>query len=101
MADRSAKRRRELERQREKRRQLARETQAAQARAAAVKDRRQRTRHQIQAAALFALAAVIAVTHFFEHAGTIQIASQGLEDLLLGFPMAAVLALLGAIRLGT
>ena len=101
MANRTGRRRRELERHRGKRRQRARETQAAQVRAAAVKARQRQKRHRIEAAALFALAAIIAITHFFEHAGTLQIASQGLEDLLLGYPMAAVLAIFGAIRLGT
>lgn len=94
-------RQRELERQRATRGRRAHETQRAQAEAAARTNLQRRRQHKIQGALLITLGAVIAVLHVFEHAGTVALMSQGLEDLLLGFPMAALLTLLGLIRLGT
>lgn len=49
---------------------------------------------------IWALAVVMAVTHFFEHAGTLRIMSPGLEDLFIGWPMAAVLGIVGAVAYG-
>jgi di/tricarboxylate transporter len=96
-----ARRRHELERQREARRRSARETQAAQARATARRDLQRRTRHRVEGAVLVSLAIVIAVAHLFEHSGSLVLMSQGLEDLLIGFPTAALLAIIGLVRLGT
>jgi di/tricarboxylate transporter len=50
---------------------------------------------------LVSLAIVIAVAHLFEHSGSLVLMSQGLEDLLIGFPTAALLAIIGLVRLGT
>ena len=50
---------------------------------------------------MFAVAAVLAVSHVFEHFGTFQLMSPGLEDLLIGWPMAGMLAVSGAIIYGT
>lgn len=55
----------------------------------------------MQAYALWAIAAILAIGHFFEHAQVFQLMSPGLQDLLIGWPMAGLLALLGAIRYGT
>ncbi len=49
---------------------------------------------------LLALAAVVAFTHVLEHLGVIQVFTPGLEDLLIGFPTAGLLAVVGGIALG-
>ena len=49
---------------------------------------------------LWIVAAVMAVAHFFEHAGTFRVMANGAQDLLLGWPMAAMLALVGAVTYG-
>lgn len=79
----------------------ARQAQEAQAEADA-RRRRYRSRRQRRIAAwtLFTLAIVIAVTHLLEHAGAFQVMSPGLQDLLIGYPAAAVLAVLGGVVLG-
>lgn len=93
------------EKQERKRREAARavqasETQKQQAEAAARRAFQEtRKRHAI-AYGLFAVAAVIAVSHFFEHAGLIQPLPPALADLLIGWPMAALLALVGGIVYG-
>ncbi len=97
----SRRRQRELGRQRDTRQRRAHATQQAQAHAAAKKAHQREGRHRIEAICLFVLAGIIAITHGFEHAGTIQLFNQGLEDLLLGFPMALLLTILGFVRLGT
>lgn len=48
---------------------------------------------------LVVLAVVVVATHFFEHMGMIGFASQGVEDLIAGFPMGLVLGVVGAIVL--
>jgi hypothetical protein len=48
---------------------------------------------------LFGLAVVVAVSHIAEHGGLLRFFSPGLEDRLIGYPTAAVLAILGAILL--
>ena len=50
---------------------------------------------------MWAVAAVMAVGHFFEHTGTIHLMSSGLQDLLVGWPMAGAIAVVGAIVYGT
>lgn len=80
----------------------AKETQVAQAKAASVKKltpsayRRQR----ILGWSLVGLALFIFVTHLLEHLQIIKVAPQGVEDLLIGFPMAALLGIAAAIILG-
>ena len=59
-----------------------------------------RRHHHIAAFALWGGAVVVAVTHFFEHLNLFQVMSSGLEDLLIGWPMAIVAALVGAIVWG-
>jgi len=79
----------------------ARETQRLQAIAAAQRDCASRRRRHRRAYALWILAVVLAVTHVFEHTNTIRVMSSGLEDLLIGWPMAIVLAMVGGIVYGT
>lgn len=61
---------------------------------------RNRQRRRVIAFCMFGLAAVIAVSHVLEHAGAFQLLSPGWQDLLLGYPMAGVLAIAGGIVLG-
>ena len=78
----------------------ARETQRQQMIAAARRDSsRHRRRHAI-AFILYGVAAILAVSHAFEHFGTFTVMSPGLSDLLIGWPMAALMALTGAIIYG-
>ena len=56
-------------------------------------------RHRI-AYGVWIVAALIIVGHFFEHANTIRIMSPGLEDLLIGWPMGGMLAIVGGIIYG-
>lgn len=90
-----------LERRRAARDKDARETQRQQMVAELRRDFGRRRRRHIAAAIIWVVAALIAVSHFFEHAGTVQIMSPLLEDLLLGWPMAALLAVGGAVIYGT
>lgn len=76
-----ARRRREVERQREARKRRSHEAQSLQAQAVARKDLQRRKRHRIEAGVLFALGAIIAVTHGFEHAGSLRFVSQNVADL--------------------
>lgn len=46
--------------------------------------------------ALLLVALVMAVTHLFEHAGVLRFMPLGAEDLLLGWPMAGLLAIVAA-----
>ena len=101
-------RRRQLKRERQRvdRRKAAqsasaRETQMQQEIAAAKLDLAKRHRRHIQAFVLYGVAVVIAIGHFFEHAHVFELMSPGLEDLLIGWPMAALLAFVGAVRYGT
>ena len=57
--------------------------------------------HRIEAFILFGLAILVAVGHIFEHGGGIRLMSPGLQDLLIGYPTAGILAVMGAIRFGT
>ena len=93
------------ERHHQRRRQRARDeraqtTQAAQDQAAVFRaEFARRTRRRNTSMVLFAVAVVMAVAHFFEHLGVINLFSPGLEDILIGWPMAGVLAVIAAIRL--
>lgn len=93
--------RRQLDRRKTAQRSGARETQAQQKVASAQLDLAHRHRRHMQAYALYGVAVVIAIGHFFEHANVFHLMSPGLEDLLIGWPIAALLALVGAMRYGT
>ena len=43
---------------------------------------------------------MVAVTHILEHAGVFQVMSPGLQDLLIGYPTAGIIAVAGGIVLG-
>ena len=90
-----------VERRRGARDEVARETQRLQHAAEVRRDFKRRQRRHMVAYALWILAAVIAVGHFFEHAGTVQIVSATFQDLALGWPMAGVLAIAGGVIYGT
>ena len=94
-------REREVRRQRDTRRRRARSAEQAQAYAAAQKNTTRRRRRRVQGTVLISIAVIMAVLHFFEHAGTVTLMSQRLEDLLIGFPTAGLLAFVGTLRLGT
>lgn len=51
--------------------------------------------HKVIGVILIVLAAVLVVTHQAEHAGAISVMPRRYEDLLIGFPVAAVLFLGG------
>ena len=42
------------------------------------------------------LAPVIFITHILEHVGVFRVMSPGLEDILIGYPTAFIVAILGA-----
>ena len=92
--------RQQVDRRRTAREPIARETQRRQAEAAIRSDfQRQRRRHAI-AYLLLALAVVIAIGHFFEHWGAVELMAPALQDLLIGWPMAGLLAVTAAIIYG-
>lgn len=91
----------EVERRRAGRQIDAQETQRQQAMAAARAEWAERERRHRMAYALWVLAVILAVSHIFEHTGTINLMSSGLEDLLIGWPMAGLLAIVGGIVYGT
>ncbi len=79
----------------------AEETRRQQASATLRRGYAHKRRRHITAASMWAVAGVMAITHGIEHAGALRIMSPGLEDLLIGWPMAVVLALAGAFVYGT
>ena len=86
---------------RDKRREArARTTQRSQERAASrkVSPRADRARRTI-GWVLVGLGLVVGVSHWLTHLGAWDFASQGIEDLVAGYPMAAVLGIGGAIVL--
>lgn len=59
------------------------------------------TRRRIAAWALFAVAALVAIQHMLAHLGWRPLPfAMGLQDLLIGYPMAGVLAIVGLVALG-
>lgn len=90
-----------VERRRASRQVEARETQRQQEIAAAQLEWAQRERRHRMAYALWVVAVVLAVSHVFEHTGTINLMSSALEDLLIGWPMAGLVAIVGGIVYGT
>ncbi len=89
--------RQRVDRRRSARETVAGETQRQQAAAAIRHDYTRQRRRHIAAYVLFALAVLIAVTHLLEHWGVFQLMAPTLQDLLLGWPMAGVLGIAGAI----
>lgn len=61
---------------------------------------RKRRRRRVTAYSLFAAAGLVAASHLLEHLGVIRLMNPTAEDLLLGYPMAGVLLVVGAISLG-
>lgn len=51
------------------------------------------------ARSLFAAGALVGVTHWLEHLGTFTLYRSGVDDLVAGYPMAALLIFLGLMRL--
>lgn len=91
------------ERQRVKRRRAAHEARAHQVqradRQAAIRgDFAQRQRRHRVAYGLWIIAAVIAIAHWFQHLGVLRpiTGSPGLDDLVFGWPIAGVLAIVAA-----
>jgi len=91
----------EMAKARDRRRQArARETQTAQQRAKArqISPKAYRVR-RATGWGLIGLALVVAVSHWLTHVGAWDFARQGIEDLVAGYPMAALLGIGGAIVL--
>jgi len=58
-------------------------------------------RRRVLACGLIVLAALVAVSHLLEHAGIVQVMSPGLQDVLIGYPTAAVLLVVAGVVWGT
>ncbi len=93
--------RQQVERRRAAREEAAEGTRRQQEIAAAQRDFAHQQRRNRIAYVLWVVAGLLAVSHIFEHTGTIELISQGFEDLLLGWPMAGLLAIVGGIVYGT
>jgi hypothetical protein len=63
--------------------------------------RLRRSRRHKAGIALIALAAAMAVVHALEHLGAFTLISPHVDDLLLGWPMAILIAIVGAVIAGT
>jgi len=103
-SDRAKQLRRERERTQRRRAEQAaeaRKTQDLQAQAEARRELTRQLRRHALAWSLWVVAAVVAVGHFFEHAEVLRLMSPKLEDLVIGWPTAALLALAGGIVYGT
>lgn len=79
----------------------AKGTQVEQARAETLRTRSYATyrRRRFASWALIIAGVVVGVSHWFEHFGLIKIFSLGVEDLLIGYPTAALLAIVGLMFL--
>lgn len=95
--------RQQVERRRAAQAGRTREAERAYSEAAARGDYEQRLRRHRVAYGLWVLAAIFAISHLFEHLGMFDpiTGSAGLDDLLVGWPMAGVLGITGAIVYGT
>jgi hypothetical protein len=95
--------RQQVERRRSRREGEARKAQEQQEAAAARQDLSRRRRRHAVAYMLFILGAVMAVYHVFEHIDVVppMTTSSALDDVLVGWPMAGVLAVTGGIVYGT
>lgn len=60
---------------------------------------RARQKRQLQATVLMSMGVLLGVTHLVEHFGVFTLYRSGVDDLLVGYPMAGVLFVAGAIRL--
>lgn len=94
--------RQQTERRRAHQEAEARQTQAQQAEAAVRRDFSRRRRRHAIALMMVILAGVIGVYHFFEHLDIVpaMTGSSGVDDLLLGWPMALALAVGAAVVYG-
>jgi hypothetical protein len=90
-----------VDRRRSARDDAARETQRLQQAAEFRRDFKRRQRRHTVAFVIWGLAAIVAIGHFFEHAGTVQIVSASFQDLAIGWPMAGLLAVVGGVIYGT
>jgi len=78
----------------------ARETQAAQRQAGSKKiSPTAYRRRRILGWTLVVLAIVVGVSHWMEHLGMFSFASEGIEDLVAGYPLAGVLGIASVIVL--
>lgn len=71
--------------------------------AAAAQRQRQRGRARwlrFAGAVLIGAGAVIAVTHMLEHLDVLRLMSPGRQDLLIGYPTAGLLAIVGVVLVG-
>lgn len=50
--------------------------------------------------ALMAVGVIMALAHMVEHLGRLQLMSEGLQDLLIGYPMAGLLFVAGLVMIG-
>jgi hypothetical protein len=57
-------------------------------------------KRQATAGILFTAGGVVAISHVMEHAGVFHVFSSGADDLVMGYPMALLLVVFGAVRLG-
>jgi hypothetical protein len=94
------------QRQRTERRRGASDAQARDALrlqdlARARRDMREKHVRHLIAYSLFAVAVVVGVLHFFEHAGVVRVMSAQAEDVFMGWPLAMLLAIVGGIVYGT
>jgi len=95
--------RQQVERRRNARATGAHETQKKQAAAEAQRDFALQHRRHVRAYVLFAVGGLLATYHLMEHLGVVPpiSGSAGLDDFVAGWPLAAVLAIVGAITYGT
>jgi hypothetical protein len=57
-------------------------------------------KRQWVAGGLFTAGGVVGVSHIMEHARLFHVFSPGIDDFVIGYPMAGFLVIYGAIRLG-
>ena len=56
-------------------------------------------RRRLLAGTLFALGTLVGISHWLEHLGAFTLYRSGVDDLIAGYPMAALLIFLGLMRL--
>jgi hypothetical protein len=76
---------------------LSKSEKVEQARQQKLRDLRKR---QWTAGVLFTAGGVVGISHIMEHAGVFHVFSSGADDLVMGYPMALLLVVFGAVRLG-
>lgn len=77
----------------------ARETQASQRAAAAAAAWQVSRRRQVIALVLIAVGVIVGLSHLLQHLGLYKLMASGMADLLIGYPTAFVLAIVGLMRL--